>query len=159
MPIERVRHFSHGVLVPGHERDCLERICARLLVMRDAGARQVDCNYSRYMEIIGEDRAAAERAAARAAAAAKAKAARKPAAQSAAPSKASKAKSQFWKLSVDELEAKIMESETRIAQIQEKFAAPDVYQNRSKLDALNKQLEQLKSDLAELEAEWESRAA
>ncbi|MFN0135377.1 MAG: ribosomal protection-like ABC-F family protein [Phycisphaerae bacterium] len=156
---EALMEYPGTIIAISHDRYFLDRICDRLLVMRDAGARQFDCNYSRYMEIMEEERIAAERAAARAAEAAKAKAARKPAAPTSAPSKASKTKSRFWKLSVDELEAKIMESETRITQIQEKFAAPDVYQNRTKLDELNKQLEQVKTDLAELNAEWESRAA
>ena len=160
---EALSEYPGTIIAISHDRYFLDRICDRLLVMRDAGARVFECNYSGYVEIIEQERLAAEAAAQRAAEQDRARQARAAeaarAAAKSATAKTAKPKSRFGKLSLEELEKRIMDHESRIATIQEQFGDAEVYRDRSKLDELNRELETLKADLAELHAEWESRAA
>lgn len=153
--------FPGTIISVSHDRYFLDRICNRLMVMRPGAHRVFPGNYTTYIEAYEAERLAARTAdeAARRTAAPTAKS------SPTAPTSAATArrvnpqakKSKFAKMSIEELEAFIMEQEQKIAATNERFGDPAVYQDPSACAALTGELDALKRELADAEAEWAAR--
>jgi hypothetical protein len=60
-------------------------------------------------------------------------------------------------LSLEELEALIVQRETRIATLEAEFADPVTYRDGAAVARLQQEFDTLKQELAQAEAEWERR--
>ncbi len=156
--------FPGTLIAVSHDRYFLDRIVDRLLVMRPEGAEMHVGNYSSYIEAVEQRRAAEEAAAARRAAAApsagKGEKRGAPAAQtqpSADGGKPGKRNSRIAKMKLEELETFIMSGEQRIAELNLRFADPDVYRDAAAVQKLRAEFDGLKAELGEAEAEWLER--
>ncbi len=67
------------------------------------------------------------------------------------------APSPYDRLTIDELEALVIERETELAVLHEKFADPNVCRDRDALAALQEEVESLEADLSEVDAVWQKR--
>lgn len=147
---EALQDYPGVLLVVSHDRYFLDRVIDQLLVVRDGGARRIRGNYTTYVEILEREEAAraAKEELERSAAAKK---------SGATPTKKpgqKAAKSKYEKMPLAELEAFIAEREGQLAEIQERFGAPDVYKDPSALALLDAQYEAAKAELAEAEVAW-----
>ncbi len=146
--------FPGTIITVSHDRYFLDRICDRLLVMRLAQTRLFDGNYSDYIAQVEAEKSAAEAHAARAKAT-------RPGAERGAGGKApgaARPRSRFARLSLEELEALIMEHETTLMEMHERFGDATLYQNPAALAELRDEFERLQAELTEAEGEWNRRA-
>lgn len=152
---EALREFPGAIIAVSHDRYFLDRICNRLLVMRDGSARLFTGNYSYYIEQAEHERAHAEAVEAEHRAESEARR-RKPVAQAAPKSgtRTAKPRSRFARLTLEELEAWIVDAEARLAVLQERFGDARVYQDATALAALQAEFDALKAELTEAEEDW-----
>ena len=148
---EQLLEFQGTIVVVSHDRYFLDRIVDRLLVMRREACRIFNGNYSDYISVIDAERAAAEREAAERAAAERQ--ARQPKRK-----KTKRERGPYDHLSFEEIEAGIIERETLLAELGERFGDPELYKDVEALNALKARIEQAKTELAALNTEWEERA-
>jgi ATP-binding cassette subfamily F protein 3 len=159
---EALLEFSGTIIAVSHDRYFLDRICERLLVMRLNEHKLFDGNYSYYIRQVEEQRelAAAETGAEKHAKSAKAG---KPLGRSSAPDDRAAAapkpqRTRFYKLRLEELEQLIMDLETRLMQLHERFGAPELYHEPAAVTGLREEFETVQAELAEAEQEWNARA-
>ena len=62
------------------------------------------------------------------------------------------------RLKTEELEARIVACEERIAGLNARYAQPEVFQNAGKLAEIRAELDAVRRDLADLEREYASRS-
>lgn len=143
--------YPGTIIAVSHDRYFLDRIVTRLLVMRADGYRMVYGNYSEYVALT-------ERESSGMGGESDGKTARRRAKTAPAPkSKNRSPTARFDAHSVEELEQMIIETEERISETSQQFAAPEVYNNPVKLAEVREQLESLKAELAVIEAAWNER--
>jgi len=149
---EQLLEFEGTIIVVSHDRYFLDRIVDRLMVMRRESCRVFNGNYSDYIDCVERERAEAEREAAERAAAER---------RARQPERARKKRERgpYDHLSFEEVEAGIIERETLLAQLSERFGEPELYKDVAALNDLRARMEQAKTELAALNAEWEERAA
>jgi len=153
--------YPGAILVVSHDRYFLDRIIEKLLVMRSGSHKLYNGNYTMFSEQcaaeLERERRQREAAAEREAAAAREK--RKGGATRAGEGaeRPKAPRSRFDKLTLEQLEARIMEHEHRIAELTERFGDPSVARDRAKLAELDAEMSQLRSDLAEMESAWNRR--
>ncbi len=141
--------FTGTIIVVSHDRYFLDRIVDRLLVLRSDLYSVYEGNYSYYLEQIEEQRAAD-----------KPKTRRKPAEKRSSGQDDQQNKnraSRFDRLSIDELEAMVVERETELAMLQQRFGVPEVYQNPELLAELREHAAELAAELAEVDQAWQER--
>jgi len=146
---EALLQFSGTIIAVSHDRYFLDRICNRLLVMREDCQTFYNGNYTAYIEQIERERTEAE-----APVTPQRNTGRPAHRDTALPAKPKKPSSRFARFSLEELEAFIMNHETRLLELQERFGDPKVYQDASNLARLREELETVKSELTEAEEEW-----
>jgi ATP-binding cassette subfamily F protein 3 len=137
--------FAGTIIAVSHDRYFLDQLCNRLMVIRPEGHAIYDGNYSEYIEQVEEERTAAEMAAT------KAKTATQKAQKDAKPSKA---KSRFAKMKFEEIEKFIIERESKLEEVNERFADPKLYADAAAVTKLKQELDAIKAELKEAEAEW-----
>ncbi|MFH1748769.1 MAG: ABC-F family ATP-binding cassette domain-containing protein [Planctomycetota bacterium] len=150
-----LRDFVGTIIAVSHDRYFLDRICDRLLVMRLNQHTFHEGNYTYYINQVEQQRidAASPNST-------PGKKKSKPAARAAEqPTTASRPRTRFIKLKLNELEELIMERETKLMELHERFGEPEVYQNPALLAELRAEFEELEAELAEAEQEWSMRAA
>ncbi|MEP0845532.1 MAG: ABC-F family ATP-binding cassette domain-containing protein [Phycisphaerae bacterium] len=140
--------YPGAIIAVSHDRYFLDRIATRLLVMRPAGHRLIQGNYSAYIQ-----RAESEAAAA----AAKAQSDKRATAPSA--SKHAAPRSRLAGLKLAEIEARMDDVRGKIQRCHEQFADPLVYKDGARVAELRAELEACETQQAELEAAWYERAA
>ncbi len=140
------------LVVVSHDRYFLDKLCDRILWIEDGRWRLTTGGFKE--ALAAREREAAERRAAAAAAAAPAPP--PPAIRPAAPAP-SKPKSKLAKLAVEDLEARIVACENRIAKLNAQFADPGIYKDPGKLGDVKDELAERTKELQELEAEYASR--
>jgi ATP-binding cassette subfamily F protein 3 len=141
--------FAGTIIVVSHDRYLLDRVVNRLLIIRSEGHALYAGNYSYYIEQVERERVASR---------AKRSAPRKPADEAA--SKRGRAKSTpspYDRLSIDELEALVIEHEERLAAIHLRFADPEVYRGPERLAELREEAEATERELAVVDAAWQER--
>ncbi|HUW81497.1 MAG TPA: ABC-F family ATP-binding cassette domain-containing protein [Phycisphaerae bacterium] len=152
---ESLQRYPGSIVLVSHDRYFLDRVVDRLLVMhRDGVCDFFLGNYSAYVQR-KQQRETGE-AAARAEAERAAATARRREHQQ--RKRTGKPKNAGATLSLAELEAAIIEREQRLAQLQDEFAAPDLYQDGDRVRRLKAEHQQLEQALARLNAAWHERA-
>ncbi len=146
---EALLSFTGTILAVSHDRYFLDRIADRLLIIRDGVGRVYDGNYTYYLEE-EEQRRERERA------------------KKASPQRGTKRKQRIDKptrkpsspydaMSIQELEELVMERETKLATMHERFGDAAVYQDTDELAELREQEDKLSRELAEVDAAWQQR--
>ena len=150
---EALVDYPGTILAVSHDRYFLDRIISRLLIIRGERHEHYNGNYSQYIE--WSEQQAAKRAAQEATAPSRSTAGGRKAQRSGDAAK--RPKSKFDKLSVEELEALIMQREEQVAALNKRFADPEIYKEPDRLATLKNEFDVLKAELAEIEAAWEAR--
>jgi ATP-binding cassette subfamily F protein 3 len=142
--------FEGTVIVVSHDRYFLNRVVDQLIVLDGDGHSQIIYgNYDTYEMM----RAQQEEAAAGAAERKREAAARAtPASTAAAPQKR---KRRFPYRKVEALEADIAAEETRVRELEERLASPDLYREGDKVKETMRTFEETKAKLAQLYEHWE----
>jgi ATP-binding cassette subfamily F protein 3 len=142
--------YEGTVIVVSHDRYFLNRVVDLLIVLEGDGRSQViHGNYDTY------ERMRAQQEAARPAGPARKPAAQaNPAANSAPPGKP-KRKRRFPYRKVDELEADIAAGETRLRELEQLMASPDLYRDRERVKETTRAFEETKAQLQQLYDHWE----
>lgn len=167
---EALSDFSGTVITVSHDRYFLDRVVDRLLVMRREGCRHFAGNYSFYIEQLDGERSATASAAASAkkvAARVASKEASHNTSNTASPGKSkskskgkpkeSRGPSPYDRLSAAELEAMLIERESRNATLQERFGDPAVCRDPKRLAGLESEVEALTAEIAAIDAAWQHR--
>jgi ATP-binding cassette subfamily F protein 3 len=158
---EALLEFSGTIIAVSHDRYFLDRICERLLVMRLNEHTLYDGNYSYYIRQVEQQR---ELAAAEAGAEKRPKSAKGgklpeggPGGDGAAAAPKPQ-RTRFYKLRLEELEQLIMDLETRLMQLHERFGEAELYHDPTAVSDLREEFESAQAELAEAEQEWNTRA-
>lgn len=147
---EALREFTGTVVVVSHDRYFLDCLVDRLLVMRCAKCTVYEGNYSYYVEQIEKQREQHKPGASPG---------RKKTKRLDSPQRKSKSgPSPYDRLSIDQLEELVVEHETALAALHERFGDPSVYKDPTVLEELQEKTEALERELAEVDAAWQQRA-
>jgi len=149
--------FEGTILCVSHDRYFLDKVVKRMFVVTPPNLEQFDGNYSAWQ---AKQKALAEEATARAE--------RAKASGGAAKPPAAKPKSEgskkdnpylrpFGRLSTEDLERQITETEIAVAECQEQFADPAAFKEPGNAQRLQKEMETLTKKLEQLEAEYFAR--
>ncbi|MGB0716250.1 MAG: ATP-binding cassette domain-containing protein, partial [Phycisphaerae bacterium] len=147
---ESLLDFNGSIIVISHDRYFLDRIAERLLVIRPEGHRIHTGNYSSYIEYMEQEKARREEEKKKN----KPKVEKKPEQQK--PKKS--AASRFDTMSVDDLEAMVIDLECQLSEIQTKFGDSDIYKNPEALESLREEQARLEKELSEVDLAWQERA-
>jgi ATP-binding cassette subfamily F protein 3 len=150
--------FEGTIFCVSHDRYFLDKVAKRLLVLQPPGVVDFPGNYTAWQAKLRSEaeEAAAKAERARAAESAKPQSAAKPSAKSAGK-KDNPYLRPFGRLSVEELEQQITDTEIAISECQEQFADPDVFKDPAGAQKLQKEMEELSKKLEQLEAEYYAR--
>ncbi len=143
---EALQEFPGTIIVVSHDRYFLDRMVSRLLVLRREGHCAFEGNYSAYLEVIERDETIAKE--------------RQRTQKAERPDTAKprlSGPSPYDRLSIDEIEAILIDQEAFLAELNQKFGDAAVYQDPSRLSALHGEVEAVKKRLAEIEAAWNDR--
>jgi ATP-binding cassette subfamily F protein 3 len=150
--------FEGTIFCVSHDRYFLDKVVKRLLVVSPPRIDSFDGNYSAWQAKVKAD---AEDAAARAERAKSSGGGAKP--QAAAKTKTSDGKKDnpylrpFGRLSTEDLERQITETEIAVAECQEQFADPMAFKEPGSAQRIQKEMEALSKKLEQLEAEYFAR--
>jgi ATP-binding cassette subfamily F protein 3 len=146
---EALEEYTGTVIAVSHDRYFLDRTTSRLLVMRRECCKMYEGNYSFYLEQV-EQVHVAEMAVA---------APKKPTTGKKAKATASAKKtSPYDHLSVQQLEEMLIERETRLSILQERFGEPAVCKDPELLAELQEEADGLAAEISEIDAAWQERA-
>lgn len=151
---QALQEYAGTIIAVSHDRYFLDRIVKRLLVMRLCEHAQYEGNYSDYI-----NRVEAQAESQRAAVAAERPTGRKRAepAVSSRDRTGCRERSRFHRLTLEELEAFIIQREEALREFEARFADPAVYRDAAAIARLRAEFETLRRELAEAEAAWEER--
>jgi ATP-binding cassette subfamily F protein 3 len=151
--------FEGTIFCVSHDRYFLDKVAKRLLVLKPPGVIDFEGNYTEWQAKLRDDaeEAAARADRARASGGAKPQAAKTTTAPKGAGKKDNPYLRPFGRLSVEELEQQITDTEIAIAECQEHFADPDAFKDPVGAQKLQKELEELSKKLEQLEAEYYAR--
>ena len=154
-------NFPGTVFCVSHDRYFLDKVIGRLLVLRPPNLADFPDNYSAWTRKMAEQAAEQREAADRAASAARSKAKTQPAAAPAVGDGAKKKdnpfKRPFGRLTVEELEQQITDTEIALAECQESFGDPDTFKDPAGAARLQAEVKTLSAKLEALEAEYFAR--
>ncbi len=136
--------FEGTVIVVSHDRYFLNRVVELLIVLGDGRAQVIHGNYDTY-----------ERMRELQAEMAPPKEEKKEVPRMAAASKPAKRKRRFPYRKTDEIEADIAATETRLRELEEQMASPDLYRDGDKVKETTRSFEETKAKLAQLYEHWE----
>jgi ATP-binding cassette subfamily F protein 3 len=144
---ESLAEYGGTVIAVSHDRYFLDRAVRRLLVIRHDRCRVFDGNYTTYIGQLELERRP-EPAPARTPAS-------RPSKSSPAPAKKT---SKYDHLSIEQLEEMLIDRETRLAALHERFGEPAVNKDPDLLAELQENAESLAMEIAEIDAAWQGRA-
>lgn len=136
------------ILVVSHDRYFLDRVADRILWIEDGRWRLTEGGFREALQTHERERAAARPAVRR-----------EPARFVPPPAAPPKPASKLARLPLEELEARIMTCEAAIAKLNEVFADPSVFRDPERLEEATDELDDLKSELSELEEEYLRRGS
>ena len=163
---EALAEFPGTVVAVSHDRYFLDRTVDALLVIRPTGHVLYKGNYSFYLEQVEQARQTRDQTTKAAA-----RASRKPSKKTKSAGKSSKkskgdrskknrrSDSAHDHLSIEQIEEMLIERETRLATLNERFGEPRVMKNPEALQDLQDEVGELSEQIAELNKAWEERAA
>ncbi len=149
---EALREFGGTIIAVSHDRYFLDRIVGRLLVMRPLECRMYEGDYSFYLQELERNRTITKGASP---ARKKIKGGGKK--DNKGPDSRSR-RSPFDHLSTEELEALVIERESQLAALHERFGDPTVCKDAEQLAELQEESEAVAAELAEIDAAWQERA-
>jgi ATP-binding cassette subfamily F protein 3 len=146
--------FAGTILCVSHDRYFLNKMAGRLVILQPPGLIDFFGNYSRWLEKEESERQQREEAKAE-----------KPKTVAPAPAKSKPTTKRtdnpylrpFGRLTMEQLEQQIMETEVAIAECQESFGTPDTFKNPSRGAKLKAEYEELSRKLEQLEEEYFAR--
>lgn len=145
---EALEEYAGTVIAVSHDRYFLDRAVDRLLVMRREGCKLYEGNYSFYVEQVEQAQAAARPAP-------------PPKKQAAAKKEKEKASSKpaspYDHLGVDQLEVMLIDRETKMSQLHERFGDPAVCRDPELLAELQEEAEALAAEIAAIDEAWQER--
>lgn len=141
--------FPGAIIVVSHDRYFLDQVVDRLLILRRGEHRIHSGNYSSYIEMIDAEKAKAQ--AADAARNQRTGRTNRPRQRSA------RLRSPFDDLGLEEIEALIMQRETQLAELNERFGDQEIYKDPARLADLRGRIEVLNSELEQLNTAWEEQ--
>ena len=148
--------YEGAILLVSHDRYFLDRVVNRLLVLPERGRYELmPGNWSTYEQRLA-DQEARQRAEIEAARRLARQADRSKTKRTAGSGDAED-DSPYASWSLQQLEEAIIEREQRLAEVEGRFADPAVYRDADRARALRAQANQLRTELADLNAAWESR--
>jgi len=145
---EALGEYSGTVIAVSHDRYFLDRTVNRLLVMRREGCKMYEGNYSFYVEQLEQVQVAEKPVVATPKKAAAAKKAKAPVRKS----------SPYDHLSVQQLEEMLIDRETRLSALNERFGEPAVCRDPELLAELQEEADSLTVEIADIDAAWQERA-
>jgi ATP-binding cassette subfamily F protein 3 len=149
---DALQEYPGAIIVVSHDRYFLDRVVDQLMVIRPESVRLYRGNYDFYI-------AEVEREAAEAATAEKAKAKREGTGRKdSRQAQSTRPTSRFDRLTIEEIEARIMSQEEEIGLLTERFAEPEVYRDPAAMAELQSKINDLKSELTLLDNAWNERA-
>jgi ATP-binding cassette subfamily F protein 3 len=146
---QALREYDGTIIVVSHDRYFLDRVIERLLVLEHGGHQLVAGNYTTYVAALEAEQARSARADTESAR----KRGREP------DTRSPRAKpSPYDGMSIDELETLIIERETRLDELNARFADPHVYRDPDATRHLREQVAAVQAELEEMHAQWDDRA-
>ncbi|MHB1036173.1 MAG: ABC-F family ATP-binding cassette domain-containing protein [Pirellulales bacterium] len=142
--------FEDTVLFVSHDRYFLNRVADHLLVVEPGRFRTIEGNYDTYLHMASLEPAAAPPISAGAASAEQPS---PPPRRSS--SRPAKPKRRFPYRKVADLETEIFERETRIAELHERLAQPDVHRNGDQVREVKAEIADQQESLRQLYEHWE----
>ncbi len=139
--------YKGTIIAVSHDRYFLDRTADRLLVMRPEGCRTFAGNYSDYIGQLEREQQVQT----------KAKQQNQRGKKNQRREKR-REESPFDRMTIAEIETVIMEREEVVAEINERFADPEVHKNREKTVSLSAELEVARAELLAAEQAWSERA-
>ena len=150
--------FDGTILCVSHDRFFLDRVVNRLLVLRPPTIDDFALNYSGWVRKLAADSAAAKEAAAAAASRSKSRPEPpRPAPRDSAKRKDNPYARPFGRLTLEELEREITDTEVAIAECQEGFGDAESFKDPSRAQRLQDEYKELSKKLEGLEAEYFAR--
>jgi ATP-binding cassette subfamily F protein 3 len=155
--------FDGTIFCVSHDRYFLDKVARRLLILKPPGLVDFPGNYTAWQQKLRAEQEAQaekdERAKQSAKSAPSPPFSRDP--QGSASSDKKKKDNPylrpFGRLSIEELEQQITDTEIAISECQEHFADPDAFKDPAGAQKLHKELEELSKKLEQLEAEYYAR--
>jgi ATP-binding cassette subfamily F protein 3 len=137
--------FEGTVIVVSHDRYFLNRVVDLLIVLGDGRAQVIHGNYDTYerMRALQAEMAPAK------------KEEKSKESSRMATTKPAKRKRRFPYRKTEEIEADIAATETRLRELEEQMASPDLYRDGDKVKETTKAFEETKAQLAQLYEHWE----
>ncbi len=120
-----LKEFNGTVLLVSHDRYLLNRVVDHLLVVEQNRFRMIEGNYDAYLHLVSVGMAAGEKQSLNVTPAAKTTGSQAPASV-AKTEKQQKRRRRFTYRKVEEIEAEILERETRIEELQSQLSSPEV---------------------------------
>jgi ATP-binding cassette subfamily F protein 3 len=143
---EALMQFEGTAIVVSHDRYFLNRVVELLIVFEDGRCQVVHGNYDTYELLRAEQKSGAQST--------KATTAPRNGAAKQAPAKVKK-KRRFPYRKVEDLEAEIAETETRLRELETLLASPELYRDGEKVKDAMHDFEETKAQLKELYEHWE----
>jgi ATP-binding cassette subfamily F protein 3 len=143
---EALMQFEGTAIVVSHDRYFLNRVVELLIVFEDGRCQVVHGNYDTYELLRAEQKSGAQST--------KTALAPKNGAAKQAPAKVKK-KRRFPYRKVEDLEAEIAETETRLRELESLLASPELYRDGEKVKDAMHDFEETKAQLKELYEHWE----
>jgi ATP-binding cassette subfamily F protein 3 len=143
---ESLQQFEGTAIVVSHDRYFLNRVVDLLIVFEEGRCQVVHGNYDMYERLRVEQRANA--------APAKAEAPTRNEVQKTSTAKVKKKRKYAYR-KVEDLEAEIATTETRLKELEELLASPDLYRDGDKVKETMRAFEETKVQLKQLYEHWE----
>lgn len=152
-----LREFDGTVIFVSHDRYFLNQVADHLLVVEPGRFREIEGNYDFYKHLVREGLAKGEASSSRTE---RPEDGKPPADESRPPrdsenDKPQKRRRKFPYRKVSDLEAEIFERETRIEQLHELLATPDVLRDGERVKEIKAEIDEQQSTLATLYEHWE----
>jgi ATP-binding cassette subfamily F protein 3 len=149
---EALKLYPGSILMVSHDRYFLDRVVDRLLVLPRRGEHEVIAgNWSAYAAVLAQREEAARAEEARR----REERRRTEETRAASSGKKRKSRSKYAGRQLEELEDRIMTWETRMKELEAAFADPAVLRDAEKSRGFHSEYTSIKSDLADLIAQWE----
>ncbi len=149
---EALSDYDGTIIVVSHDRYFLDRVAQRLLVIERGRHRLFAGGYTTYIEALEAEKARAQAAASPTRPSAGKKKPLRPGAAA-----CSSEPSPYDRMTIEQLEELIIEREARIDELNARFADQQVYRDPEASRHLQTELQQLRAELAEIEAQWDNR--
>ncbi len=149
---EALDSFEGTIITVSHDRYFLDRVCDRLLVIRPERHKLYAGNYSFYLEQVEQAKEQAKVAATPTLKPTE----NRPKNRGGKTSKP--LASQYDVLSVEELEALIIDKEAELAALNDRYADPLVLRDPGAMTELKKQIDDVTRELAYIDRAWQERA-